>query len=381
MIINKNKLILNISLLVLFYFFTIQTVLISLKFEHIYFLTLSFICLVLIYFKKIVKNVINYKILSFLIFYIIVYFIYYYIFPASYMTIEVHIFQGKVILYAIFNILLAKALFDNFENKNLKIIIYLELVVSFLLFILNFNFDNLRYVLNHQLLGGTLPFVGILAFVFIKDKKMKFFIATLVLIILYFIQSRASFYSFVVVYTFFIIKELGIKKSIYLFFTILAISYFLYISNIIEPNKRMLGVSKISQDGSFSERIEQFKYGFEAIKNNWFFGDYAGQVVAKEGSRYSAGLGTYMHNALSFYRQYGLVFFLIFSICYLYLYFKIFLQFIKSNDKKIETSFYFGTLVLIYLLFFHAYDYYFIWFSFAFINFVYLEIKSKKYDK
>ncbi|MBF7071674.1 hypothetical protein [Aliarcobacter butzleri] len=140
----------------------------------------------------------------------------------------------------------------------------------------------------------------------------------------------------------------------------------------------MIGISQISQDGSFNERLEQFKYGIEAIKNNWFFGQYAGQVIFHEGSKYSAGLGSYMHNILSFYRQYGLVFFLIFSIYYLYLYLKIYLQFLKSDDEKIETSFYFGTLVLMYLLFFHAYDYPFIWFAFAFMNFVHLENKNKK---
>ncbi|MCG3674651.1 O-antigen ligase family protein [Aliarcobacter butzleri] len=297
------------------------------------------------------------------------------------MTTEVHIFQAKVILYAIFNILLAKALFDNFENKNLKIVILISLLISFLLFILNFNIDNLKYMLKHQLLGGTLPFVGILTFVFIKDRKVKIIIATLVLIMLYFIHSRASFYSFIVVYTFFILKELGVKKSIYIFFTILAISSILYFFNIIEPSKRMLGISQISQDGSFNERLEQFKYGIEAIKNNCFFGQYAGQVIFHEGSKYSAGLGSYMHNILSFYRQYGLVLFLIFSIYYLYLYLKIYLQFLKSDDEKIETSFYFGTLVLMYLLFFHAYDYPFIWFAFAFMNFVHLENKNKKYVK
>lgn len=382
MLISKNNIILNnVSVLVIFYFFTIQTVLISLKIEHIYLLFSSFLFLFFIYIKSIMINIKNYKVLFFLILYINIYFIYYYLFPTNYMTTEVHIFQAKVILYAIFNILLAKALFDNFENKNLKIVILISLLISFLLFILNFNIDNLKYILKHQLLGGTLPFVGILTFVFIKDRKVKITIATLVLIMLYFIHSRASFYSFIVVYTFFILKELGVKKSIYIFFTILAVSSILYFFNIIEPSKRMLGISQISQDGSFNERLEQFKYGIEAIKNNWFFGQYAGQVIFHEGSKYSAGLGSYMHNILSFYRQYGLVFFLIFSIYYLYLYLKIYLQFLKSDDEKIETSFYFGTLVLMYLLFFHAYDYPFIWFAFAFMNFVHLENKNKKYVK
>ncbi|MBF7071673.1 hypothetical protein D5K91_10540 [Arcobacter butzleri] len=218
MLIDKNNIILNnISVLVIFYFFTIQTVLISLEIEHIYLLFSSFLFLFFIYIKSIMINIKNYKVLFFLILYINIYFIYYYLFPTNYMTTEVHIFQAKVILYAIFNILLAKALFDNFENKNLKIVILISLLISFLLFILNFNIDNLKYMLKHQLLGGTLPFVGILTFVFIKDRKVKITIATLVLIMLYFIHSRASFYSFIVVYTFFILKELGVKK-VYIFF-------------------------------------------------------------------------------------------------------------------------------------------------------------------
>lgn len=58
-------------------------------------------------------------------------------------------------------------------------------------------------------------------------------------------------------------------------------------------------------DGSVLERLTQFSMGMQGIRENWFFGDYGGQVA-------SLGfIGAYMHNLLSYWRQFGLVFFLL----------------------------------------------------------------------
>lgn len=86
------------------------------------------------------------------------------------------------------------------------------------------------------------------------------------------------------------------------------------------------------RDSSFNERIEQFKYGLDAIKGSWFFGQYLGQTIVCQDSVYLSGFGSYMHNLLSFWRQYGVIFFIIFTIFYFSRLIKIY--FLWKNTKE-----------------------------------------------
>jgi len=73
----------------------------------------------------------------------------------------------------------------------------------------------------------------------------------------------------------------------------------------MKVNKRMFAVVDLASDASVVERAQLFRSGLYYLFENWFVGDYAGQL------RYGT-LGSYIHNYLSFWRQFGFTAFLVF---------------------------------------------------------------------
>lgn len=375
----KSKQYINIlGLFIFFYYFVVYVITGSLYEEYNQgnFIKISFIILFISLFPYLLKNYRYFLVIFILIFYMILYLIYYYILREDYITVEVIWFQAKVILYAIFNILIAIVFYNNMTDNKFKILIlFSTMILSFFVFF-NIDYEVLRYTLAYQLVGGILPLFAIFA-IFTLDKKiLKFFLMTFIAILLFLIQSRASFYAFCVVYLIFLLKEMGFKNFFFIVLFFIVFSFiFLMITNI-ELDQRMFAITQLNKDGSFNERIEQFKYGFEAIKNNWFFGQYGGQVIYNEGAIYSNGLGSYMHNWLSFWRQFGIIFFIIFTIFYFSRLFMIFELWI-NNYKYSDFIFYLGLYMSVNILLFHSYNYPYIWFVLTIMH-LYL-IDSKKY--
>ena len=85
--------------------------------------------------------------------------------------------------------------------------------------------------------------------------------------------------------------------------------------NIISIDNRMFGVLQGKDDGSLNERLLQLQYGIEGIKNNIIFGEYAGQVIIHDSGYRSGSMGSYVHNFISYWRQFGLVFCLLSYLC------------------------------------------------------------------
>src|SRR6056297_2487183 len=89
------------------------------------------------------------------------------------------------------------------------------------------------------------------------------------------------------------------------------------INHLQEANARMFVFLDLEQDSSFNARQELFDKGVRAIKNHWYTGDLAGQTEY-------GGLGSYIHNYLSLWRQFGLFAFMLFIILILFLIYRIF---------------------------------------------------------
>ncbi len=67
----------------------------------------------------------------------------------------------------------------------------------------------------------------------------------------------------------------------------------------------------LTNDNSINERTQMFYSGIEGILNNPFFGDFAGQLSNSRGYWHEERWGAYIHNFISYYRQFGLVAFLL----------------------------------------------------------------------
>ena len=371
--INIQKYI-NISgLTVIFYYFVVYTLSQSTllvknqNFTTTFILVCSFLILIVYNFKHLNKIFNELFWFSFMFLYMIVYTIFYYFFPSNYITDMLLIFQLKIIIYSILHLMLGIVFYENMNKKYFFILLSISFIILILFVLLNIDYNSFKYKLKYHLIGAILPIIALFIIFLINKKNLRFLVFTTILILLFFINSRAAFYSFFVIYLIYILKEIGYKKSLYLLLSILLLSILLYSFNIVNLDERMFGITTINQDGSFNERLEQFKYGFEAIKNNWFFGQYGGQVIFHDGSIYKNGLGSYMHNIFSFWRQFGVLFFIIFVIFYFSRLLKIY-NLWKTNNIKYNFIFYLGLYMSINILFFHSYDYPQIWFVFILMH-------------
>jgi len=290
------------------------------------------------------------------------------IFGELYITNNVVLFQSKVIVYALLNILLGMHFYQELNESNASKI-YIYVFVIYTLFIIwNINFERLTFQIDyisgeHQLFSDVFVVFSCFIVFFIRFKVGRLLFMTFILVVLFLIKSRATFFSFLIVYVLFIVKEIGLKNSVYLFIFFIILSLFMIVNDDSSLDRRMFGVFQGKYDSSLNERIAQFKYGIEAIKNNWFWGEYAGQIIVHKTGYESGTMGAYMHNLLSFWRQFGLLFFLIFMITYCYGLYKISLEWKNSDSFKIQFIFYVSLFLLIELLLFRSYTFPYFWFS------------------
>lgn len=301
-------------------------------------------------------------IILFLIAYMLSYLILYTFYNVSYIGPAAIYFQIKVLVFIVLNILIGVYVAININNHIFKNMISIIWFIYTLLIIFNINYvtltlDNNNVPALHLLFGDTYALVTFLTIITLKKWQLKLFLMTIGIFIVYTIQSRASFYSFLVVYVFFIIKTIGMKNSIYLFMLVLFSTYTLVYLDLIEIEKRMFGALFGESDGSLSHRLLQFYSGFDSINKNLFFGDYLGQL------RERAGIGEYMHNIFSFLRQYGILFFVTFCILYFYLLIQLFIKWLRIENSTLDSIFYITLFLAILLLLFRSYVTPYFWFS------------------
>ena len=126
------------------------------------------------------------------------------------------------------------------------------------------------------------------------------------LLALYFISSRTSlFVFFFSVFYFLYIKRMHVDiVSFVLIFALMLLMYFVEndVSSVL--GSRMFGFFFGVGDSSLSSRAFMFADGFVSIVNHPIKGQFAGQVIS------FGSVGFYIHNILSYWRQYGLLVFL-----------------------------------------------------------------------
>ncbi len=164
----------------------------------------------------------------------------------------------------------------------------------------------------------------VLSFFFISkvfaDSKFFYlgFLLILTLVTLILLNSRSAIVIFIISFYLLLVidsKVSNIKKcaliiSPFIFFLILPL-FVEFLSSNFEINNRLLNLFTLNfSDRSFDNREAFLEFGLIDIQNNWFLGNFGGQLEGpgdNEGVRW----GTYIHNGLSFWRQFGLIAFLI----------------------------------------------------------------------
>lgn len=194
-----------------------------------------------------------------------------------------------------------------------------------------------------------------------KRPIFSFFISLVSTFALFALNSRASLYAFIMILP---LSLMLIKKSARYALIILGTFIILYPHQIVDQletvNKRMFIVQRLETDRSLQLRLEMFEEGLFAIKNNWFFGDYLGQLKSEH-------LGSYMHNYLSLWRQFGLFPFTVFVALLLYSLFASWKSFyLLRKCKLIDPHSYFLIVGILFctieIIFARSYGYFYIWF-------------------
>jgi len=304
--------------------------------------------------------------------------IYYFYQDIEYITYKVILFQKRILYDSLFTFFIGVMIYRTLNN-NLKYLLFTMWLVLTGIIIMHTDFTTLTMnPSKHQLFGDVYVILSILViFSIFKTIKIRTIVLFIAFCLLYIISSRASFYSFFLIYLLFLIKEYPFKYIVYLFLSFFIVLIVLFISNDINISGRMIGIRPNGnfQDGIY-ERIMQFQYGINSIKENWFFGDYAGQALVYDTGYRSGHIGAYMHNWLSFWRQYGLVFFTIFTILYAYGLYYFTIKWKKSKDYIVDIIFYLSIFMLISLLFMRSYNNLFVWLVLG-MMYVYIEINQK----
>ena len=200
-------------------------------------------------------------------------------------------------------------------------IYFFAFLFGFYFFALNFVPDG-EYVaffllggssVTHHAYAASILFVAMFSVLFLEKKWMIiFFIASGIVLIIN--GSRADFLG-LVVFVFFYIPGV-IKRSLIIFGLLFLMIIFNYAGLIPD---RFLEMLDLGVSPSYLARQKLQDYGMTVIANNIFWGDIGYQI-------YIDKYGSYMHNILSIWSQYGVLAFLCFVIlmmrpvCFFYRY-------------------------------------------------------------
>ncbi|MFB1084237.1 hypothetical protein [Vibrio diabolicus] len=157
------------------------------------------------------------------------------------------------------------------------------------------------------------------------------------LTVLYLNNSRASFFIFMTSFAIVILWYLSINKTLRVSLVIsifICIFPFIYDSviNLLSLNDRMAIILSGGSDYSSNSRDILFDLGVNAIIDNWLFGDLGGQIHT------SGRLGGYIHNILAYWRQFGLVPFLLIVSSIVYIVIQMLYLSFRVNKKQ-ESSY------------------------------------------
>jgi hypothetical protein len=241
---------------------------------------------------------------------------------------------------------------------------YYLVLISFIFFVISIFLyldGPLRIFLDFEgsgvylFLGDTFAMLSLLLLTnnYKNYKNLNLVIFVLSIFILFVIGSRAALFVYIAVSLLYFFKNYNYMKLASIFLIIFSIVIvFIDHNNIVIENNRIFSVisGNLKNDSSKISRVVLDDYGINDISNNIFSGSYANQYYSLNSS------GSYMHNILSYYRQFGLFVF-IFIIFLLLFVFKRYYEYFVLNHTKIEAYIpYLSLFIVLECIFFRSYN-------------------------
>lgn len=251
------------------------------------------------------------------------------------------------------------------------ICICLFIIINSSLQPLGLKVDHLNVKGVHLSFSSMFAIFSIITFSVTRGQVQKiavFFSAILILLLLH---SRAAI--FILIASFIIRYKSNLSfLAICLFAVLFATPFLIYFGSDIVIDERMVGFfMNPFADSSLLSRTIQFSDGIKDISMNPLTGKFGGQIDTFGFN------GFYMHNVLSYWRQFGLLAFLILLIFTLYLPFKLkpMLESVSIRHKEIFLLL--GPFMLLNIYSSKAFEWYFIWFYFGFCAFLWSQSVRK----
>lgn len=187
---------------------------------------------------------------------------------------------------------------------------------------------------SYQGIARNLLIIGILVIAYTTKRIPNLILAVVLSFILFLVGARSEFYAFILlVLSYHFLAAYKVKSSftVITFFAVFSVGLFInYYEKIADS--RQLNVAAISKDESWQMRQQMQDYAILQIKKNPILGDFGGHGYFSDATGQS--VGTYSHNALSGYTNYGLLFFVLFiAMSYLSFIYSA-LQFIKNPQNE-----------------------------------------------
>jgi len=260
---------------------------------------------------------------------------------------------------------------DILNKKRFRAIFFYAWILYTVVVLLNTSFE-LKYFSstididlanpNYIMMSDAYALLSIIVLPYTRNLMYRLILLGISSFTLYFMMSRASLYSFVFLnFLVLMIIDKRVFWSIIFFFV--ASIFFINWEQFIRLNSdnRMFRLITFGNDLSQNSRQTIFKTGLDAIYNNWFFGQYMGDVIVRKNT------GTYIHNIFSVWRQFGLIPFLLIFINIIYIFLKFYLHSLRAKSWNSEQQFVFILSAYCLVLFLFARSFLFseIWIVFS----------------
>ena len=254
-----------------------------------------------------------------------------------------------------------------------RIMSFLWLALVFLVLQNALSNDIFGIILEGQpiylMLADSFAIYSIFLICLAKSIRMKTIIIIIAIICLVALFSRASLYCFILMSFLFLIRE-NRKIFFVLLASLFCLIYYGYTNGIIHD--RMISLIVGAEDRSANMRIEDLNRGIEDLSDNWVLGTFMGDVENNFGDS-----GEYIHNYLSFWRQFGFIPFMILSGILIYNSAYIFYRWVKCKVPDLTLNFllYFTVFSMLLIITSRSYVFPYIWLSVGGIS---AYIQSKK---
>tara|TARA_Y100000385_G_C13107656_1_gene649358 strand:+ start:1131 stop:2345 length:1215 start_codon:yes stop_codon:yes gene_type:complete len=270
---------------------------------------------------------------------------------------------------------------DILNKKRFRAIFFYAWILYTVVVLLNTSFE-LKYFSstididvanpNYIMMSDAYALLSIIVVPYTRNLLYRLILLGISSFTLYFLMSRASLYSFVFLnFLVLMIIDKRVFWSIIFFFV--ASIFFINWEQFIRLNSdnRMFRLITFGNDLSQNSRQTIFKTGLDAIHNNWFFGQYMGDVIVRKNT------GTYIHNVFSFWRQFGLIPFILILVNIIYIYLKFYLHSLRAKSWNSEQQFVFIISAYCLVLFLFARSFLFseIWIVFSLLPTYFLKKK------